>query len=229
MTDENNTTEKNQCKGIARTTGNRCTRKLNDAHYCKQHADQAPGADAEDSLTDRQRLFAEFYLANGFDRTKAAIQAGYSEHSAKSKANDLMIEPRIKATIQSRLDEHAMTAAETMARLTEWGRGTMAHFVDDEGQLDLESESAKAHRHLIKEVKTDQYGVPISIKLHDPQKPVSTIAKIHGMVRDRVEHSGSVEHRTEPLYDYSVLSDDELDQLEAITAKLEATLSDDEE
>lgn len=208
-----------QCQGMTEHD-ERCQHRVR-AEYCPQHAYQAPGADPEDALTRRQKLFIEFYFANGFNQARAAIQAGYSERCARSIGSNLMADPRIKAVVEARLADHAMSANETIARLTEWGRGTIDHFLDDGGNLDLESDRAKSHRHLIKKVHYDRYGRPEAVDLHDPQSAVSLLAKVHGVVKDRVEHSGSVETISRPAYDYSVLSDEELEQLDQIMAKLE--------
>lgn len=51
-------------------------------------------------LTRKQELFIEYYLANGFNGTKAAIDAGYSEHTAHSIANENLKKPEIKAEIE---------------------------------------------------------------------------------------------------------------------------------
>jgi len=217
------TDSKSQCKGTTQA-GDRCQRQSH-ADYCYMHEHQAPDAEPGDGLNDKQRLFVELYLANGLNAAKAYRDAGYCGND-RSAPYVLKNDDRVKALIEKRLEEHAMGSAEALARLTEWGRGTFEFFLDDEGRLDLESEQAQHNRHLIKKIHYDDYGRPERIELHDPKDATKSIAKIHGLVKDRVEHSGSVEHTEAPRYDYSVLSDDELEELERITAKLEETVDD---
>lgn len=215
-----------QCKG-KKENGARCGIRLH-GDYCRHHVDQAPGGEGPDTLSDKQRLFVELYLANGLNAAQAARDAGYADGpGARVQGCNLKKDPRIAKIIEDRLAEHAMSANETLARLTEWGRGTMAYFVDEHGELDLESEQAKNHRHLIKKIHMDKYGRPDRVELYDPKDAVKSLAKIHGLVTDRVEHSGSVEHVEKPAYDYSALTDEELDALEKITEKLEAASEED--
>lgn len=215
MTDSSST----QCRGRTKQ-GERCKRSASaDTLYCRAHQDQG-GGEAIDTLSRRQRLFVEFFFANGLNAYQAAIDAGYSKSYAK-EAYSQIISGAVKTVIDDRLAEHAMPANEALGRLSDWGRGTLAYFIGETGEVDLTTDAAKAHLHLVKKIKTDKYGRPSEVELHDPKDAVKTLAKIHGLVTDRVEHSGSVERVERPAYDYSVLSDDELDALEAITKKLE--------
>ena len=50
-------------------------------------------------LTPKQSLFVKCYLENGFNGTKACIDAGYSEKTAPSQANENLIKPNIQEAI----------------------------------------------------------------------------------------------------------------------------------
>jgi phage terminase small subunit len=56
-------------------------------------------------LTIKQRLFCRHYLKNGYNGTQAAISAGYSKHSAKEIAVELLTKPLIRQFIDKRLRE----------------------------------------------------------------------------------------------------------------------------
>lgn len=61
------------------------------------------------SLTDKQRAFIREYLID-FNGTQAAIRAGYSEATAKSKASHLLTEEAISKAVQEgikKLDDKA--------------------------------------------------------------------------------------------------------------------------
>jgi phage terminase small subunit len=57
-----------------------------------------------DNLTDKQRLFIQNYLSNGFNATKAALDAGYSENTAYSIASENLRKPEIRSAIDAELD-----------------------------------------------------------------------------------------------------------------------------
>lgn len=52
-------------------------------------------------LTDKQRRFVEEYCSNGFNATRAAISAGYSEKTAKDMGCENLAKPNIQEGIQA--------------------------------------------------------------------------------------------------------------------------------
>ena len=54
------------------------------------------------SLTDKQRLFVDAYIANKFNATKAAVEAGYSHKTARVIGAENLTKPNIKAAIEER-------------------------------------------------------------------------------------------------------------------------------
>lgn len=46
-------------------------------------------------LTEKQRLFCEYFVALGFNATKAALAAGYAKNSAKSQGSENLTKPVI--------------------------------------------------------------------------------------------------------------------------------------
>ena len=57
-----------------------------------------------DKLTDKQKLFCEDYLSNGFNSTDAAKSAGYSEKTAYSIGSENLIKPEIRDYIKKRIN-----------------------------------------------------------------------------------------------------------------------------
>lgn len=57
------------------------------------------GMRLKNGLTDKQDVFVKQYLSNGFDGIKAAIKAGYSEHTAKAQSSQLLAREPIKKVI----------------------------------------------------------------------------------------------------------------------------------
>lgn len=57
-----------------------------------------------DDLTDKQKLFIQNYLSNGFNATQAAIAAGYSENTAGIIGFENLKKPNIRAAIDAEID-----------------------------------------------------------------------------------------------------------------------------
>lgn len=218
--------EMRQCKGTTQQ-GEPCEMNVKESDYCRHHKDQAPGGEPEDAMTHKQKLFVEFYCSNGFNALKAYKQAGYSGES-RSAPYELKQKPKVQAAIKQRMDDYAMDSEEALARLSEFGRATYDHFLDDDGFFSLQTEEAQRNVHLIKNLQLDQAGRVEKIELHDPKDAVKSIAKVHGELSDKHEHTFQDQRRSQQ-YDYSVLTDEELEELERITAKLEETIDETEE
>lgn len=101
------------------------------------------------ALTNRQRAFVEAYLANGFNATKAAITAGYSEKTARSIGSENLTNPDISALVEERIKSLAMTANEALARLSEHASGDMGDFLN----VAFEDLATHPQSRLIKKVK----------------------------------------------------------------------------
>lgn len=50
-------------------------------------------------LSERQKLFVEYYLANGFNATQAAISAGYSAKTAREQSSKLLTKLNIQKAV----------------------------------------------------------------------------------------------------------------------------------
>lgn len=219
------TTKPDKCH--ARTKkGSPCARKAGADGYCYQHSPAAPSA--EPALTEKQRRFVEEYCidCNG---AGAAKRAGYQGDPASlaSTAYNLLTNTDIRAAIDERLDVLGMTAAEATARLVQMARATIEPFVSGyteagEPILNLSTAEARAHLHLLRGVKYDKFG-NLVIELHDAKDAVKTIMKMHGVLTDRVEHTGKDGGpiTVASAVDLSRLSSEDLAALENILEKTE--------
>ena len=59
----------------------------------------------ETKLTDKELLFAEHFLTNGFNRTQAAIQVGYSEATAHELGSRLLNKVEVRQYVERRKSE----------------------------------------------------------------------------------------------------------------------------
>jgi phage terminase small subunit len=132
------------------------------------------------ALSNKQRAFVEAYLANGFNATKAAIAAGYSEKTAYSIGSENLRKPEISEAVKQRLAELTMSADEALMRLSQQARGTMEDFLDDNrSTIDLAAADRAAQLHLIKKF-THHIGEKhetVSIELYDAQAAQLAILK----------------------------------------------------
>ena len=114
-------------------------------------------------LSKKQRVFVEHYLQS-FNAADAARKAGYSEHSARSIGHENLTKPHILALIEERMSQVAMGADEVLTRLASMARG---------------------------EVPTKTVGTKDSeIEHFEPKQALELLGKIHGLFRERHEHSG---------------------------------------
>lgn len=109
----------------------------------------------ERGLTDKQQAFINAYFVNGFNRTQAYISV-YQEtkyDAARSSASRLLTNANVRAEIEQRLAEHAMTANEAIARLANEARGDLADVFTDDGEFDFKTAKARGQTAIIKKLK----------------------------------------------------------------------------
>lgn len=162
------------------------------------------GAGAQHRFTDKQLLFIAEYVKD-FNKTRAAIAAGYSERSARDIGHENLTKPNIAEEVQRIIDERCMGKDEALIRLGEHARSNIGDFWDipENGDpvLNLASERAKKKLHLIKKLKTktttrtvrqdDGYAdittTETEIELYDAQAALVQIGRHHKLFTDKIE------------------------------------------
>lgn len=156
-------------------------------------------------MSDRQTAFVEAYVRNGQNGTRAAIEAGYAEGSARVQASRLLTNADIRAAIddglRARRDSAEMLRAKIEAELlaiamsdlrdvASWGEDTLT-LIDSASLTDA---AAKALREVVATTTHSEHGTTnrLHVKQHDKLKALQLLAKMNGLVQDRVEHSGTV-------------------------------------
>lgn len=154
-------------------------------------------------LTNKQRLFVEHYLTC-LNAAEAARRSGYSAKSAYAIGSENLTKPEIKAAIDERLQEAAMSADEVLRRLADHARGTLEDFISGQALIapdkaeetdgepvaatgpyvDLEKARALGKMHLLKKFKVDKDGA-VTIELHDPQAALVQLGRYHGLFLDK--------------------------------------------
>lgn len=150
-----------------------------------------------DKLNPRHQLFAECYITNGFRVTKAAIEAKYSEKTAAAQGSRLLKNVKVQAYISKRMSELVMSKEETLYRISAQGRSDIRDF------MGLTTEEIREHPNgwLIKKFKRKAIitellpgGViheHVEVELLDPQAALINIAKHHGLLVEKHEHTGA--------------------------------------
>ena len=138
--------------------------------------------------TLRRRKFVEEYL-RCWNGAEAARRAGYSSKRDKNTAYSLLACEEIKAAIQERIAETAMSADEVLLRLAEQARSIQAEYLQPDGTVDLETLLADGYGHLVKGTRWDRAGNLI-VEFHDAQSALGLIGKHLRLFADQIEHSG---------------------------------------
>ena len=134
-------------------------------------------------FTALQRAFMDFYILekNG---TKAARLAGYkgNDNVLAVTASRLLSNAKIRAELDRRFAEHAMSANEVLERLGDIARIDMSDFVTIRNgipYLALDKAEQASKLRLLKKFKTGKQGV--EIELYDAQAALETIGKHLGL------------------------------------------------
>lgn len=97
-------------------------------------------------LTPKQMAFCDYYIKYG-DATKAAIEAGYSEDTARSIGYENLTKPYISEYISKRLEEErekrVASADEVMMFFTSVMRGEVRDCDESDPKLDTRVNAAK--------------------------------------------------------------------------------------
>lgn len=155
------------------------------------------------ALSHKRQAFVDFYLANGFNATKAAEAAGYTEPGKAGYRLSKNVE--IQAEIAARTASRAMTADEVLQRLADRARVSIAEFydVDDDGNLVLNLRRARdsGKLDLIDNIDYDRRGNPI-LKLPDRAEALTLIGRNLQLWVDRIQQDTTLR--------LDVMTDDQL-------------------
>lgn len=157
-----------------------------------------------EKLTDKQQLFCEHYLIC-MNATKAAKLAGYSEPTAYAIGAENLRKPQIRAYIDARLNDVAMSANEVLTRLTAHARADIRDVLNDKGEFDFDKGNTNDALGLVSEIEQKEFGV--KVKMVSSQTALVTLARFHSLLTDKHEVSGP---GGTPLF--GDLPEDELDR-----------------
>lgn len=190
-------------------------------------------AKGADGLNDKQRQFCAEYIVD-LNGTQAAIRAGYSAKTARAIAQELLVKPEVVAKVQALMDERAsrtqVTADRVITEVARLGFADLRKLFDDKGALLPVDQWPDDIAPAVSSVEVDelfegfgdnrvQVGYTKKVKLWDKGKALEMLGRHLKLFVDRTEHTGPnggpIETRDDGI-DLSKLTDDELQQLEAL-------------
>lgn len=130
-------------------------------------------------LTHRQRLFVAEY-ARTWNTRKSAIFAGYSLKTAGSQGCQLLKNPKIAGAVATAMKDLQISPDHVLSRLAAVANCSIADFLDEHGNPDIEK--VKANGQLVKAL--EQKGRGYKLELHDALRALEVMAKILGMTRE---------------------------------------------
>lgn len=157
------------------------------------------------SLPLKQQHFINNYLANGFNATKAAIDAGFAAGSADTQASRLLVNAKIKAIIADR-SRHLLAKKEITADLVLDGIANLATFdirkigqqlgMPEISELGDAEAMAITGIDVIERVAADGTIIRLKkIRLADRGMNFERLGKYLKLFTQKVEHSGEVKIR----------------------------------
>jgi len=159
-------------------------------------------------MNTKQEAFVNEYIKD-HNGTQAAIRAGYSKHSARAEACKLLTKVDISEAIKARIAEKTMSADEVLTRLADIARGDIADLLDiratgydlalmikdDNGNM-IVNPKTKLIKKIKQKVTTiqakseggeDKEIIDTEIELYNALEAQSFIAKLNGMITDKVD------------------------------------------
>jgi phage terminase small subunit len=157
-------------------------------------------SEAGSILTPQQERFVAEYLID-LNATQAAIRAGYSAGTARQQASRLLSKVNVQSAIaegKKRISDSLQSDAERVKQeLDRIGFSDIRKLYDRDGNLrpihELDDDTAAALSGIDIEVETSKDGTRTStykIKRYDKNSALTTLARWHGKLNDRVEHTG---------------------------------------
>lgn len=155
-----------------------------------------------EGISDKHKLFCMEYVKNGFNGSKAAISAGYTESCAKETASYLLTNPNIrqyvdelKADLGKRIGISAEMIALEMAKIA---FSNVKSILNDDGSLKPLSELNDAEAACISSIETEELfdgrgkdreliGYVKKIKLWNKQQSLSDLNVMLGYNKDKSE------------------------------------------
>lgn len=197
--------------------------------------EQDEDAWGDDGLTTRQRAFVDALVGPaGGNASKAAEMAGYASDNRKAlcvTACRTLALANVQEALARRLAVRKNSPEWAVAGLIDIASASLANFItvgeDGKPIIDWEKAAVAGGLGQIREYKEEGFDSPSdgpvvfkrTIKLHDRRAALETLLKLHGVLKDRIEHTGKDGGPIKTEFDLTKLSADELRALRELRLK----------
>lgn len=179
-----------------------------------------------DGLTDQERLVVSFYCGKArFNAALACELAGYrsdNRDSLKSTAWRVIHRPRVQAAIARKLAEFELAPDNLKQGIAAQAQSSMANFLspgsDGTLHVDLNRAAELGALGQLKEIKEEVMEmngaatvIKRTIKIHDPLPARIALAKIQGLMIEKIQHSGEVQFNPITLEGDRAAAEDDVD------------------
>ncbi len=161
-------------------------------HSKKKVKEETEVKKPKQGLTDKQIKFCQEYIID-FNRTQAAIRAGYSTQTAGKIGWENLTKPEIQDFIAELLAERELrtriTADMVVKEIAKIGFANVKNYYDEEGRIKLLKDISDEHAAAIHEVKTKEF-----VMMDGTSKIVETTFKLHskpGALDMLMKHTGA--------------------------------------
>ena len=141
-------------------------------------------------MTYRQRLFVAAFLGPAAgNAVKAAAMAGYSCPDAN--AHRIAAAPPVRAAIDAKVAEAALSSDEVLAHLSDQAQGDMGDFANlvgadkDEARAELLRLRKAGKARLIKRITPTKHG--IGVELYDAQAALKLLGNFRGLWAEKLQ------------------------------------------
>ena len=137
-------------------------------------------------MTEKQKLFCQYYIENGFNGTKAALKAGYAKHTARQIASDNLSKTYINNHIQKQIkamlsDSERITLdwLQNVLKIAKSDIRKIAEFDADgitvKSSEDIDDDTAYAVSEISQ--SSSKYGKTVNVKLESKTKALELLGK----------------------------------------------------
>ena len=190
----------------------------------------------EKKLTRKQQLFCEEYVKD-FNGARAARDAGYSVHTARTIADELLTQPDIKSLVgeltEARFKDVQINAGELLREIYSMAMVDPVDAYGDDGELLSIPDMPPSIRKMIANFEVVELfegsgkdkthvGYTKKVKFYDRSKAIDMLAKHLALYVERVEHTHKLDLPSLVLGSFDN-KDKQIDNAKDITPSGEAT------
>ena len=158
----------------------------------------------DDGLTDKQRLFCNYYMQS-FNAYQAAIKAGYSESYAQGRVYDMLGNVRVKAYLnqlkEQQKSEFLLSQERILNRHSQIAFSDINDYINADGTLKENTDGTLIKKITVKTSRSEFEGSykessTVSIELEDRKESLKFLTKYLGLEKEESSNKGDEDDGT---------------------------------